>query len=64
MDNVKAEARRKAAQANFDYRLWQGENLPEYKLLSRLYGAGFTKSEAARALKFIYNQTEKALKEG
>lgn len=59
---TKTEYRNKLAQQNFDYRLWHFDNIPESDLLSKLYGFGFTKSEAQRAITFIYNQTEKALK--
>ena len=50
------------AQRNFDYRVGAGRNLAEFNLLNTLYGAGYSKSEAEKAIKFIYNQTEKALK--
>lgn len=57
----KIETRNALAQQNFDYRLWHTENMPEYAILNKLYDAGFTRSEARKALTFIYNQTEKAL---
>ena len=60
---TKTEFRNVLAQKNFDFRVWNCRNLSESDLLIELYRFGFTRSEAKRAITFIYNQTEKALKE-
>lgn len=54
------EFRNKLAQENFDYYVWNGKHINETTLLCRLYNFGFTRSEAKKAVKFIYNQTIKA----
>lgn len=56
----KKELRNKLTQENFDYYIFNGEHLSENNLLYRLYRAGYTRSEAKRAVNFIYNQTIKA----
>lgn len=52
--------RNKLAQENFDYYVWNGHHINENDLLYRLYKNDFSKSEAKRAITFIYNQTIKA----
>lgn len=62
MNDKQKEFRAQLVQENFDYFIWNGKNINEVDLIARLYRVDFNKSEAQKAVTFIYNQTSKALR--